>query len=89
MQIAMFPDRTSSAEDIIAKGDKVIVRSIVRATYEGDVEDFPTTGSKIEVEGIEIVRVENGKIVESWASTDNLGMMQQLGFELKPKEGEK
>ncbi len=89
MQIAMFPDRSSSAEDIIAKGDKVIVRSIVRATYEGDVEDFSVTGKKIEVEGIEITRVENGKIVESWASADNLVMMQQLGYELKPKEGEK
>ena len=85
----MFPDRSSSAEDIIAKGDKVIVRSIVRATYEGDVEDFSVTGKKIEVEGIEITRVENGKIVESWASADNLVMMQQLGYELKPKEGEK
>jgi len=89
MQIAMFPDRTSSAEDIIAKGDKVIVRSITRATYEGDVEGFPVTGSKIEVEGIEIVRVENGKIVESWASVDTLSLYQQLGMELKPKEEEK
>jgi steroid delta-isomerase-like uncharacterized protein len=88
-KIAMFPDSTSSAEDIIAKGDKVIVRSITRATYEGDVEGFPATGSKIEIEGIEIVRVEDGKIVESWAEFDSLGLMMQLGYELKPKEGEK
>ncbi len=89
LQMVMFPDRTISDEDIIVKGDKVIVRYIFRGTHERDVEGFPATGNKVEVRGIEIVRVENGKIVESWEATDTLSFYQQLGFELKPKEEEK
>ena len=37
------------------------------------------TGNQIEVKGIEVFRIADGKIVELWASMDNLGMMQQLG----------
>ena len=88
-QIAMFTDMTGSAEDIIAKGDKVILRYIFRATHGKDVEGFPATGNKIEADGIEIVRVENGKIVESWDAFDSMSFVLQLGMELKPKEGEK
>jgi hypothetical protein len=36
-----------------------------------------------------ISRIENGKWVEEWEEMDTMGMMQQLGMELKPKEGEK
>ncbi len=85
-QIAMFTDMTGGAEDIIAKGDKVILRYIFRATHGGDVEGFPATGNEIEADGIEILRVENGKIVESWEELNLLRFMQQLGMELKPKE---
>ena len=88
-QMAMLTDRTSIAQDIIAKGDKVILRYIFRGTHEMDTEGFPATGNTIEVNGIKIVRVENGKIVESWEVPDALSYALQLGFELKPKEGEK
>jgi hypothetical protein len=36
-----------------------------------------------------INRIENGKIVEDREYADLLGMMQQLGMELKPKQAEK
>lgn len=88
-QRAMLTDWTISVEAIIAKRDKVILRYIGRATHGGDVEGFPATGNKIEVEGIEIVRIENGKIVEGWEILDRLGLMMQLGMELKPKEEER
>ena len=88
-QMVMFPDRTVSNEDIIVKGDKVIVRYIFRGTHEGDVEGLPATGNKIKIRGIIIERVENGKIVESWEAFDTLSSTLQLGFELKPKEVEK
>ena len=43
---------------------------------------------QVEVGGIAINRIENGKIVEDWEEADMFGWMQQLGMELKPKEGE-
>ena len=69
-QMAMLTDRTIIDQDTIAKGDKVITRYIFRGTHEMDSEGLPATGNTIEVNGIKIVRVENGKIVESWEVPD-------------------
>jgi len=89
-QMAAFPDRTFSVEDILAKGDKVVSKYIFKGTHEGDIEGLPpATGKKFETSGIEIWQVKNGKIVESWTAGDTLSFYQQLGMELKPKEGEK
>jgi predicted ester cyclase len=49
---------------------------------------IPPTGNKVEVGGLNIWRIENGKIVEDWEDADMSGWMMQLGMELKPK-GEK
>ena len=88
-QMEAFPDRVFSVEDILSKGDKVVSRFIFKGTHEGDIEILPATGKKFEIFGIEIFRVENGKIVESWDLHDSLSMWLQLGIELKQKEGEK
>ncbi len=50
---------------------------------------IPATGNKYETSEISIRRIENGKVVECWEQLDLLGLMQQLGMELKPKKGEK
>jgi steroid delta-isomerase-like uncharacterized protein len=89
IQLVMYSSRTYSEEDIIAKGDKVVLRYIMRGAHTGDVDGFPATGNKYEVSGIEIIRIENGQIVESWEAYDDLSHYEQLGMELKPKEGEK
>ena len=81
-----FPDVSFSIEDIMAAGDKTITRFVIRGTHEGEFMGIPATGKKIEVSGIMISRVENGKWVEEWEEMDTMGMMQQLGMELKPKD---
>ena len=84
----MFPDITVTVEDEVFKGDKVVERVIARGTNTGDLESFPATGNTIELEAIEILRIENGKFAEGWELADRLALYQQLGMELKPKEGE-
>jgi len=79
-----FPDLAHSIRELIAIGDKVVVRAIVRGTHEGEFLGIPATGNKIEFGFIAILRIENGKIVEEWQDIDMLGFMQQLGMELKP-----
>jgi len=74
-----FPDLQVTVEDIIAKGDKVWVYTIMRGTQKGDFMDIKATGKKIEVKGVDIVRFVNGKAVEHWGVNDDLTMMQQLG----------
>jgi len=83
-----FPDINWSIEELIAKGNRVIVRFIARGTHEGEWQGIPATGIKIEGSGIWIARIENGKIVEARQDYDMLGDMMQLGMELKPKEKE-
>jgi predicted ester cyclase len=50
---------------------------------------IPATGNRIEVSGLIISLIKNGKFVEDREETDILGMMTQLGMELKPKEVKK
>jgi steroid delta-isomerase-like uncharacterized protein len=84
-----FPDLTHSIEDIFAKGDMVAARILIQATHKGDLMGIPATGNRVRYYQIIILQVVDGKIKESWRITDSLGMMQQLGMELKPKETEK
>ena len=78
---AAFPDMSTTVEDVIAEGEKVVTRVRFRGTHQGETEDFgPPTGKQIEQEGITIHRFEDGKIVEEWNQYDNLSILQQLGL---------
>jgi steroid delta-isomerase-like uncharacterized protein len=84
-----FPDLTYSIEEMIAAGDRLTTRYVGRGTHEGEFMGIPATGKKIEFSGLVISRIQNGKILEDREESDALGMMMQLGMELKPKEEEK
>jgi len=76
-----FPDLNVTVEDAMAEGDKVVTRYTVRGTHQGEIEEFgPPTGRRLELKGITIHRIENGKIVEEWERYDNLDILQQLGL---------
>jgi steroid delta-isomerase-like uncharacterized protein len=76
-----FPDLHATVEDEIAEGDKVVTRWTIRGTHQGEIEEFgPPTGRQVEIKGITIHRIEDGKIVEEWERYDNLSVMQQLGL---------
>ncbi len=82
-----FPDTVYEIKDIVAVDDKVILRGVDIATHTQEFQGFPPTGKKLEVSWLIIFRFEDGKIVEAWQEFDSWGWMQQLGYELKPKEG--
>ena len=76
-----FPDLQTAIEDQVAEGDKVVSRFSGRGTHLGETEDFgPATGNSIEINGITIDRVADGKIVEEWTNFDALGLLQQIGL---------
>jgi predicted ester cyclase len=89
MYSQVFPDLVHTIAEIIANGDKVLVRTIAHGTHLGDHEGIPVTGNKIELSAIRIFQIDNGKIVKVWEEVDLLGLFQQVGFELRPKETEK
>ncbi len=83
-----FPDISWSMEELFTEEDRVITRWIFRGTHEGEFMGIPSTGNRVEVSGIIMSRIENGKVVEDREEFDQMGMMLQLGMELKPKEKE-
>jgi len=83
-----FPDFKAEIEDLIAEGDRVVVRMKWTGTHEGEFMGIPPTGRSISIEVIDIVRFESGKFVEHWGIMDNMGMMQQLGVVPEPEQVE-
>jgi steroid delta-isomerase-like uncharacterized protein len=81
-----FPDLQQTIEDQIAEGEKVATRLTGRGTHQGELVGIPPTGNRVEAPGIVIDRITGGKIAESWANYDALGMMQQLGAIPSPGE---
>lgn len=74
-----FPDLQATIEDMIAEGDKVVVRKFWTGTHQGDFMGIPPTGKFVRFEGIIIWRFEEGKLAERWASIDRFALMEQLG----------
>jgi steroid delta-isomerase-like uncharacterized protein len=66
-------------EGMMAENDSVMYRWTMEAVHSGPFMGIPPTGKRLKISGVDIFRVENGKIVESWAYADALGMLQQLG----------
>lgn len=66
-------------ELLTAEADRVTYRWTLQGTHTGAFMGMPASGRTIEVTGMDMFRLTNGKIVESWASADALGMLQQLG----------
>jgi steroid delta-isomerase-like uncharacterized protein len=81
-----FSDSHVSA-DLIAEGDKVAVHWTWMGTHAGEFMGIGPTGRQIAVKGITIHRFADGELVESWASYDMMGMMQQLTAEEWPAQG--
>jgi predicted ester cyclase len=78
--LAAFPDSHTIIEDLIGEDEKVVGRLLVSGTNTGPFAGQPPTGKKVEFRSIRIYRIAGGKIVETWAMQDRLGLMEQLGL---------
>jgi steroid delta-isomerase-like uncharacterized protein len=76
-----FPDLRQEVEDIIAEGDRVAARLVVRGTHTGAWEllPVPPSGRTVEWTETHVVRMQDGRIVEHWENRDELGLLQRLG----------
>ncbi len=75
-----FEHLNVTVEDMVAEGDRVAARFTARGVHKGQFMGLPPTGKPITMTGIEIFRIENGKIAELWGEANLLGLMQQLGI---------
>jgi steroid delta-isomerase-like uncharacterized protein len=82
-----FPDLQVTVEDdLIAEGDRVVARLTLMGTHTGPFAGQGGSGQLVRWSSIRIYRVAGGRIVETWAMQDRLGLLQQLGAvrELEP-----
>jgi steroid delta-isomerase-like uncharacterized protein len=75
-----FPDIDVVIEDMIAEGDKVVARCTVRGKHAGDHLGIAATNAPVSFDGIAIVRIADGKIVEAWNNFDFMKMNKQVGL---------
>ena len=75
-----LPDLRVTIQRQVAEGDTVMTHKIFQGTHVGSFMGVAPSGQPITFGVIDILRVENGKIVEHWAIQDRLGLMQQLGL---------
>ena len=81
-----FPDWQHSVIEMIAEGNKVVVKLTCRGTFKSDYKNIPSTGKTVTQDAIHIMTFNNGKVTDWWALEDNLGFQVQLGLELKPTQ---
>lgn len=74
-----FPDMEVEPQTMVSEGDKVAFAYTLTGTHQGDFHGVSATGKSIEVRGMQIGRFDNGKMVERWGSSDELGILKQLG----------
>jgi predicted ester cyclase len=79
--LAAVPDRQVTIEDMIAEGDRVVVRARLTGTNLGGLPWAGVTpnGNRIDMEYITIYRIDGGKIVECWALNDMMTLIGQIG----------
>jgi steroid delta-isomerase-like uncharacterized protein len=82
---AAFPDIKFTVNDVVAEGDKVWGLITITGTNTGPMMGMPPTGKAINMQGVDIVKITNGKCVEHWGFFDHAKMMEQLG--LMPPHG--
>jgi steroid delta-isomerase-like uncharacterized protein len=70
--IKAFPDNHVEVVDMIAEGDRIVVRTIATGTHLGEFQGISPTGKKIRIEAISIFRLSDGKIAERWGLTEGL-----------------
>jgi steroid delta-isomerase-like uncharacterized protein len=74
-----FPDIQDTVEDVVAEGDKVVVRWMSSGTHQGEFMGVAPTGRHVTFTGMRLFRIAANKIVESWVNIDERGLQEQLG----------
>ena len=95
----IFPDLHCTVEEQVAEGDTVVTRWVARGTHQGQASQphgmgrvdllrgMPPTQKQVSFAGMDIHRIQEGKIVETWRCWDRLGLLQQLGAVPPPGQG--
>src|SRR5688572_21750196 len=84
-----FPDIALTLEDVLAEGNRVVFRSTIRGTHEGAFQGIAPTGTRVTVGLLDMVHIQNDRIVEQWGGPDLLDLLRQLGATVASPEARK
>jgi steroid delta-isomerase-like uncharacterized protein len=79
MFAAAFPDGKHDIQDVVAEGDRVVLRGLWRGTHKGPFQGIPASGRAVTIDMIIVDRIVDGRIVEHFAQFDAMALMQQIG----------
>ncbi|MGH9945793.1 MAG: ester cyclase [Pyrinomonadaceae bacterium] len=74
-----FPDLEVNVEHIVTDDDNVAIAYTMKGTHKGEFMGLPATNRNVDARGMQIMRFENGLMVERWGSSDELGILRQIG----------
>jgi predicted ester cyclase len=91
-----FPDNSFTIDEMVAEADKVVVRMTVHGTNTGPLAGLPAfgrlerpvppTGKQVTTTAIETFTMKDGRVVSIARALDQVGMIQQLGWTIKPPD---
>jgi steroid delta-isomerase-like uncharacterized protein len=74
-----FPDLNVALDTLVADEESIAIAYTLTGTQNGSLMGNAPTGKKMKIRGVQIAKFKDGKMVERWGSSDELGMLQQLG----------
>lgn len=81
-----FPDLQLAPVTIVADDAHVAMAYTITGTHQGEFQGIAPTGKQISARGVEIVKFREGKLIERWGSSDEVGILKQLGMTMEPPE---
>jgi len=79
MLLRIYPDIHLTVEDLIAEGDKVVGRTTVTGTHQGEFMGVAATGNSVTYNEMFMFRFADGRVVETWGVVDVYAQMKQIG----------
>jgi steroid delta-isomerase-like uncharacterized protein len=81
---AAFPDLSVTVDRLLQTETDIAIAYTIHGTHNGELAGIAHTGRPITARGMQIARFEDGKIVERWGSSDELGLLLKLGAKVSP-----
>ncbi len=79
-----FPDLKVTVDRLVQNETDVAMAYTIHGTHKGTFLGIAPTGKTVTARGVQIARFESGRIVERWGSSDELGIVKQLGGKVAP-----
>ncbi len=82
-----FPDLAIAVEHLVADEDNVSIAYTMTGTHRGDFLGVRPSGRRVSARGVQIALFRDGLIAERWGSSDQLGILEQVGEPVMPRNG--